>query len=289
MGSGGSTRRKSEDSPSSKKKRVQKTGKNETKDADIKPSERATSTPEVTVDGEESSDVNGTSTKTTKIEIERNSSENEPPANSVVTLRTPDGKAGSSSAKAARRMSFYDTVDAAEILPGLVVGNLASARNPGFLKGKNIGFILNLTTDSEAGGNARMVSSLGIEHLQIQIEDDEDEEILGHFDVCFEFINKGKLRRARSDSESKKKHMYTSNASKTVLVHSNYGLSRTSAVVLAYLMKEKEWSLKEANEHLRKLRPAAKPNDGFAVQLMRYERELHGSMSMTLKDFYKQP
>ena len=186
----------------------------------------------------------------------------------------------------ARPTSFYETVDAAEILPYLVVGNLASARNPAFLKRKNIAFVLNLTTDGEWGAGAPGGKGLlegGLVQLQVPIEDDEDEEISGHFQVCFDFINRAKVA---SVSSSDKRH---SSALKAVLVHSNYGLSRTSAIVLAYLMKEKQWLLRQAYEHLRSRHASAKPNDGFVVQLLRYEQEVHGRMSMTLKNFYQQP
>ena len=286
MGSGSSKRKSDESSTSSKPKKGRKSGgKSEQKDVVVQPAEQIV-TAEVAVGG---GDANGT-TKNDNIENRRSDSQSETDGTAAVPLRennspaNGNGRLRSSAAKAARRTSFYDVVDAAEILPHLVMGNLASSRNPGFLRGKHVGFILNLTTEIETGGQGR---ASGIEHLQVEMEDDEDEDISGHFEICNEFINKAKARGG-GEGEGKKKHA-TTIPSKTVLVHSNYGLSRTSAIVLGYLMKEKGWSLREANEHLKKHRPAAKPNDGFVVQLLRYEQELHGTMSMTLKDFYKQP
>ena len=173
---------------------------------------------------------------------------------------------------AANRISFYDMVDSADILPYLVIGNMASAKNEEFLKRKNIAFILNLTMEPiEEEGEER-----GRAYKQVGMEDDEDEELAGHFQSCFEFIEKAK---AATD----KKH------TKAVLVHSYFGLSRTSAIVLGYLMKEKKWTLREAYAHLTQRHSSAKPNDGFVVQLLRFEQDLHGKMSMTLKDFYQQP
>lgn len=282
MGSGGSKRKSNSESSPSKDQRKREDGKSEPKDK-AERDQGATSAPP-TAGGEKDKvatqeAIDGKNGTTTNLEDggERDSHT----ATVEVTLRP---KAATNSA--GRRISFYDTVDAAEILPYLVIGNLASARNPGFLKGKHVGFILNLTTEGEAAGGAGRRSysgEMGIEQLQVEIEDDEDEEISGHFDICFEFIRRAKVSQA--SSEDKKKHV----APKVALVHSNYGLSRTSAIVLAYLMKEKQWSLREANEHLRKCHSSAKPNDGFLVQLLRYEQELHGKMSMTLKDFYQQP
>lgn len=170
---------------------------------------------------------------------------------------------------AANRISFYDMVDSADILPYLVIGNMASAKNEEFLKRKNIAFILNLTMEPSEEEGERV-------YKQVGMEDDEDEELAGHFQSCFEFIEKAK---AATD----KKH------TKAVLVHSYFGLSRTSAIVLGYLMKEKKWTLREAYSHLTQRHSSAKPNDGFVVQLLRFEQDLHGKMSMTLKDFYQQP
>ena len=114
-----------------------------------------------------------------------------------------------------------------------MIGNMASAKNEEFLKRKNIAFILNLTMEpSEEEGEEG-----GRTHKQVGMEDDEDEELAGHFQSCFEFIEKAK---AATD----KKH------TKAVLVHSYFGLSRTSAIVLGYLMKEKKWTLREAYNHL---------------------------------------
>lgn len=274
MGSGGSKRKSNSELSPSKDQRKSENSKSEPKDEKTKAQrdQDTTSAPTKVATQEAIDGKNGT---TTNLE-----DGGERDTTVEVNLRPKTANS------AGRRISFYDTVDAAEILPYLVIGNLASARNPGFLKGKHVGFILNLTTEGEAaGGGGRRASSgeMGIEHLQVEIEDDEDEEISGHFDVCFEFIRRAKVTQA--SSEDKKKHVQP----KVALVHSNYGLSRTSAIVLAYLMKEKQWSLREANEHLRKCHSSAKPNDGFLVQLLRYEQELHGKMSMTLKDFYQQP
>lgn len=276
MGSGGSKRRSNSEPSSSKNqgKHENSVSDEQTKaqrGQDASSAGRADGvTTQETVDGK-----NGTTTNIQNLKDGDKSN-----TATEVTLRP------NAANSAGRRTSFYDTVDAAEILPYLVVGNLASARNPGFLKGKHVGFILNLTTEGEAAGGAGRKAysgEMGIEQLQVEIEDDEDEEISGHFDVCFEFIRRARV--TQPSPEDKKKHA----PPKVALVHSNYGLSRTSAIVLAYLMKEKQWSLREANEHLRKCHPSAKPNDGFLVQLLRYEQELHGKMSMTLKDFYQQP
>ena len=290
MGSGGSKRKSHEDSTSPKQPKKQKKGKNEHKQSSKLGSENAKRGGEQLTTDSKSGGANAAKVSSEREMID---GENGSTATAVVTLREKGSSATGDKSGAAngrgstsrKRLSFYDTVDAAEVLPYLVIGNLASARNPGFLKGKRVGFILNLTTEGEAGGRGRLTHEMNIEQLQVQMEDDEDEEISGHFETCFEFIRKAKA--GSSSSESTKKRNTAS--PKTVLIHSNYDLSRTAAIVLAYLMREQNWSLRQANDHLRKCHSTARPNDGFAVQLLRYEQELHGKMSMTLKDFYQQP
>ena len=322
MGSGGSKRGSGGGAAGSKKSKAKKNRKavvkppvatppdetTATVTVDVRPvvnGAAASATPENgTIQNEESAvgEENGATAGEKETDANTTSSAAaDPPAAAVVTLRPKNPqqqaaatktRAGISATGRGNRTSFYEMVDAAEILPHLVMGNLASARNTGFLRGKHVAYVLDLTTEGEVPAASRegsFLRELGIQHLHVEIEDDEDEEILGHFDTCFEFINKAASKTKNTAEEKKKRHSGPGTQHKTVLVHSNYGLSRTSAIVLGYLIKEKGWSLREAHEHLRKCHTAAKPNDGFVVQLLHYEQDLRGSMSLTLKDFYKQP
>ncbi|KAI8925328.1 protein-tyrosine phosphatase-like protein, partial [Entophlyctis helioformis] len=55
-----------------------------------------------------------------------------------------------------------------------------------------------------------------------------------------------------------------------VLVHCHAGVSRSVTLVIAYLVLATGMSLDEAYAHVRKRRPVAKPNVGFARQLAEY-------------------
>ena len=245
-------------------------------------------------DGKSEGPQNGTRNGTSSKEIHRNgdvaakkedSSAGEETSEDVPGSLPSDGRVdmrGRNSRKVAgtsKRISFYDMVDAAEILPYLFIGNMASAKSEEFLKRKNVAFILDLTPTAARGEQGQKEGEEweveGRKRKRVGMEDDDEVVISSHFQSCFAFIEKAK---AATD----KKH------TRAVLVHSYFGLSRTSAVVLAYLMKEKHWSLREAFAHLKQRQASAKPNDGFAVQLLRYEQEERGKMSMTLKDFYQQ-
>ncbi|CAF3011396.1 unnamed protein product [Rotaria socialis] len=60
-----------------------------------------------------------------------------------------------------------------------------------------------------------------------------------------------------------------------VLVHCQAGFSRSSAIVLAYLLKYQQKTLLAAYGYLTERRRLAEPNGCFLLQLIRYEKELH--------------
>lgn len=59
-----------------------------------------------------------------------------------------------------------------------------------------------------------------------------------------------------------------------VLVHCHMGISRSTTLLLAYLMKYEGLSLTEALSQVRTLRPIVNPNSGFMQQLRKYELKL---------------
>lgn len=61
---------------------------------------------------------------------------------------------------------------------------------------------------------------------------------------------------------------------RSVLVHCYYGVSRSAAIVLGYLMERENMSLDDSLKYLRIIRPQVKPNDGFLKQLKRFEEGL---------------
>lgn len=60
------------------------------------------------------------------------------------------------------------------------------------------------------------------------------------------------------------------------LVHCVAGVSRSSTIVIAYLMKARRMSLREAYYLVKSKRPFIRPNTGFWKQLIEYEHKLFG-------------
>ena len=184
-----------------------------------------------------------------------------------------------------KRISFYEQVDATEVLPFLMIGNLASIKSEDLVTRKGIKLVLNLT-DAQVD-----VKFPGVEYKTVTLEDDDEQELLPFLDECFAFIDRARPKGPETNwapgavpAGGKPLH----NAAGKVLINSYFGISRTSALVLAYLMKTYGWTLRSAFYHLKERNPVARPNEGFVVQLLRYDQMLHnGAMSMTLQDFYQ--
>ncbi|GAB2246637.1 hypothetical protein Droror1_Dr00002130 [Drosera rotundifolia] len=93
---------------------------------------------------------------------------------------------------------------------------------------------------------------LRIVRMAVPLRDMESENLLDYLDVCFEFIEDRRKQGA-------------------VLVHCFAGVSRSAAIITAYLMKSEGLSQEAALESLRQSCEFVSPNDGFLEQLKMFE------------------
>lgn len=96
----------------------------------------------------------------------------------------------------------------------------------------------------------------GFTTLNIPVRDVEWEQLYDYFDPAVDFI-----RDCEADNGK-------------VFVHCMCGVSRSSTLVAAYLIREKGMTAKDAIEHLHSYRNQVDPNKGFRQQLERYEQEV---------------
>ena len=96
-----------------------------------------------------------------------------------------------------------------------------------------------------------------IKYLHLELEDKEDVLLRDRFHETIRFME-----------------MALQNPSNRVLVHCNLGISRSTSLILAYLMKTFNATLLEAFKYLRHRRPIVCPNLGFLHQLIDFEYEL---------------
>lgn len=90
--------------------------------------------------------------------------------------------------------------------------------------------------------------------LKVSLLDLEDADLLTQLPMCCDFLEK-QIERGRN-----------------VLVHCAAGVSRSTAVVVAHLMRTEDLSLDAALTRIRQVRPQACPNDGFMRQLELFRR-----------------
>ncbi|KAL6075211.1 Dual specificity protein phosphatase 6 [Balamuthia mandrillaris] len=73
-------------------------------------------------------------------------------------------------------------------------------------------------------------------------------------------------------------------ANEKILVHCQLGANRSPTVVLAYLVKHEEMTLKEAVRHVKKRRPLVHPVDRYLLQLRALEKEWTGRCTLSEED-----
>ncbi|XP_021745822.1 dual specificity protein phosphatase 12-like [Chenopodium quinoa] len=93
---------------------------------------------------------------------------------------------------------------------------------------------------------------LKIVRMAVPLKDTEDENLLDYLDVCLDFIEDGRKNGA-------------------VLVHCFAGVSRSAAIITAYLMRSEQLSQEAALESLRQCCEFVSPNDNFLEQLKMFE------------------
>jgi atypical dual specificity phosphatase len=100
--------------------------------------------------------------------------------------------------------------------------------------------------------------------MRIPIKDTRESNLIDSFDMVADKIEE--IRQ--SDGKS--------------LVHCVAGVSRSVSLILAYLMKYCDMTLKQAFHHVRTVRQQVRPNLGFFKQLIEYERKLYGTTSVSM-------
>jgi protein-tyrosine phosphatase len=143
-------------------------------------------------------------------------------------------------------MGFAGEGEMDEITNKLYLGNNYAAKSKNKLQEKGITHIL------VCGYFLHEFFPNDFIYKTIEIEDDENENIYDYIIECIEFIE---------------------NAEK-VLVHCRAGISRSSSIVISYVMYKKRMKYLDAKEFVFNRRDVISPNDGFEDQLKEFEQDL---------------
>eukprot|EP00042_Codosiga_hollandica_P049943 m.587957 g.587957 ORF g.587957 m.587957 type:complete len:371 (+) comp57994_c0_seq3:178-1290(+) len=142
----------------------------------------------------------------------------------------------------------------ARILPYLFLGSREDAHDRAALDANNIRYVLNITEDCP---NV-FEHDPAFHYRRIAIPDSCSQNISAYFQTAFEFIN---LAKANNSS---------------VLVHCMAGISRSTTIVVAYLMNVNHGTMTKCYEDVKSKRPIVSPNLSFMGQLLAYEKDLSG-------------
>ncbi|XP_061486805.1 dual specificity protein phosphatase 15 [Rhineura floridana] len=132
-----------------------------------------------------------------------------------------------------------------KILPGLFLGNFIDAKDMDQLSRNNITHIISIHESPQP-------FIPGITYLRIALPDTPEANIKKHFKECIHFIHSCRLRGGNC------------------LVHCLAGISRSTTIVLAYIMAVTQLNWREALDAVKAARPVANPNTGFCQQLEDY-------------------
>jgi atypical dual specificity phosphatase len=135
------------------------------------------------------------------------------------------------------------------IIPGLWLGALEAARNRHFLTRHGITHVLSIL-DCECSFFPGL-----FKYKFIQAKDHSDQDLIPIFNEVATFIDEGIEEGG-------------------IVVHCVMGVSRSASLVIAYIMRTKKMSYREAYDLVKRKRDVIYPNDGFKGQLMQYEESL---------------
>ena len=134
--------------------------------------------------------------------------------------------------------------------PALYLGDADHAESKRVMEDLGITHVVNVTASVKC-----MFEGSGIKYLQCKIADDWFESIDQHFAECIAFM----------------KAAFEQDAKHRVLVHCQAGVSRSSTIIIAYLMQMHKMPYAQAVEFVTAQRKIAQPNGGFQRQLQSWE------------------
>ncbi|KAF2261251.1 dual specificity phosphatase [Lojkania enalia] len=135
------------------------------------------------------------------------------------------------------------------------MSSITAPRSPDILSKHGITHVLSLTSQRD---RPQIAEELGIQQLHLEIEDNPFEDLLMSLDGICAWIDDA-LSSGRDREIG-------------VLVHCLQGISRSGAIIVAYLMRTRSIDYDAAFNFARKSRSLITPNSGFAEQLRLWQQ-----------------
>ena len=141
-----------------------------------------------------------------------------------------------------------------EIINNIFIGAYLNAKNWNELEKNNIKYILNCATE------CKNIFEDKIKYLILDIKDQNDFPIQDFFDKGIQFIQES-----------------VNNNDGNILIHCMEGKSRSTTLLMAYLIKYKNENTNSAYKIVKSKRQLTMPNLGFMFKLREYEKSLINS------------
>lgn len=177
----------------------------------------------------------------------------------ILSINNENGNVGSTNASDnSSKVPFY--LGISEVLPSLYLCGACAIVRPETIENLEIKFVVNATIELPD----TPLPDKKPDYLRVPIKDSRESILIDYFDQVADMIEKTREKDGRS------------------LVHCVAGVSRSVSLVIAYLMKYADMSLKSAFQHVRSVRPQIRPNTGFFKQLIEYEQRLFGTTTVSM-------
>ncbi|TMW67193.1 hypothetical protein Poli38472_012309 [Pythium oligandrum] len=151
----------------------------------------------------------------------------------------------------------YQHRDVSVVLDHVLLGGEANASNHEELVTKGVTHICNCAAHQVEN---RFEGEFF--YITLQLRDALDEDLMPFFQTVTGFLKRVELLRGRA------------------LIHCVSGISRSAALLIAYLMIDKRLVLRDAYNHVKAIRRFVQPNQAFRLQLAKYELMLFGASSV---------
>ncbi|XP_069830344.1 dual specificity phosphatase 28 [Dendropsophus ebraccatus] len=136
-----------------------------------------------------------------------------------------------------------------KVTDSLIISNARAACKKDSLMAEGVTCCINVS-------KTQPFPDIDVQKLRIPVFDDPLQKLSEYFDQCVELIDS------------------TIKSGGKCLVYCKHGRSRSATICIAYLIKHRKMSLKDAFQMVKAVRPSIEPNEGFWSQLESYEKSL---------------
>jgi atypical dual specificity phosphatase len=142
----------------------------------------------------------------------------------------------------------------------LYMGNSIAAKDNALLNDNGITLLINCTDTTE-------IHQGDIKYHAMNLKDANNEDIAQHFTATIAMISNEIKHNGRA------------------FVYCTAGISRSVAIVIPYMMKEKGYTLREAFLDVQRRRPIIAPNLKYFAAMVQFEKDLYGKNTLSLYEY----